>query len=162
MKKQANHIAQNLASLRRYHKFSQEEVAEKIGVSRQAVAKWEAGETVPDILNCDALAELFDVSVDDLIHFDPLAEKMSIPPKGKHLFGTVKVGERGQIVLPKKARDIFHIKPGDLLVVLGDETPEHAGIALVAGDAFLQTIDFLQCALRLNEEEALGQMEELK
>ena len=69
MKKQSNMISQNLTTLRHFHKYSQEEVAEKIGVTRQAVAKWEGGETVPDILNCDALAELYNVSVDDLIHF---------------------------------------------------------------------------------------------
>ena len=56
MKKQSNLIFQNLSALRQYHKYSQEEVAEKVGVSRQAVAKWESGETVPDILNCNALA----------------------------------------------------------------------------------------------------------
>lgn len=49
MKKQTNLISQNLSALRQYHKYSQEEVAEKVGVTRQAVAKWEAGETVPDI-----------------------------------------------------------------------------------------------------------------
>lgn len=42
-------------------------------------------------------------------------------PKGKHIFGTVKVGEKGQIVIPKEARDLFAIKPGDTLLVLGDE-----------------------------------------
>ncbi len=42
-------------------------------------------------------------------------------PKGKHLFGTVKVGEKGQIVIPKEARDLFGIKPGDTLLVLGDD-----------------------------------------
>lgn len=156
MKNHSRCISQNLLSLRRFHRYSQEEVAEKIGVSRQAVAKWETGETIPDILNCDALAELYNVSVDDLIHFDQTVEKISIPPKGKHLFGTVKVGDRGQIVLPKRARDIFHIKSGDLLVVLGDETPEHAGIALVPGDSFLQTVEFLQSAMRKrNDTEAL-------
>ena len=41
-------------------------------------------------------------------------------PKGKYIFGTVKVGERGQIVIPKEARDIFKIEPGDNLLVLGD------------------------------------------
>lgn len=41
-------------------------------------------------------------------------------PKGKYIFGTVKVGERGQIVIPKEARDVFDIKPGDNLLVLGD------------------------------------------
>ena len=42
-------------------------------------------------------------------------------PKGKHIFGTVKVGEKGQIVIPKEARELFGISPGDTLLVLGDE-----------------------------------------
>ena len=46
------------------------------------------------------------------------------------------MGERGQIVLPKQARDVFKIKPGDMLVVLGDEEPEHPGIALMKEDFF--------------------------
>ena len=40
---------------------------------------------------------------------------------GKHIFGTVKVGEKGQIVIPKDAREIFGIAPGDTLLILGDE-----------------------------------------
>lgn len=43
-------------------------------------------------------------------------------PKGKHLFGTVRVGEKGQIVIPKEARALFGIRPGDTLLVLGDES----------------------------------------
>ena len=42
-------------------------------------------------------------------------------PKGHYIFGTVKVGERGQIVIPREARDKFNIKAGDTLIVLGDE-----------------------------------------
>ena len=103
MKKQKSNLAENLTALRQRNKFSQEDVAERIGVSRQAVAKWEAGQSVPDILNCDALAKLYDVELDDLLHHD----QGRIPPKGKHLFGTVRVGERGQIVLPKQAREVF-------------------------------------------------------
>ncbi|MBQ3108310.1 MAG: AbrB/MazE/SpoVT family DNA-binding domain-containing protein [Clostridia bacterium] len=59
--------------------------------------------------------------------------KLDIPnaPAGKHIFGTVTVGERGQIVIPKKARDLFDIKPGDSLIVLGDETQ---GIAIMKAD----------------------------
>ena len=153
MKKQSNYISQNLTTLRQFHKYSQEEIAEKIGVSRQAVAKWESGETVPDILNCDALAELYNVSVDDLLHFNHQDERMPIPPRGKHLFGAVKVGERGQVVLPKKARDLVHIKPGGLLVGLGDENPESAGIALVPGNAVLHNIAFLRDMLSSGEKE---------
>lgn len=51
--------------------------------------------------------------------------------KGQHIFGTVKVGERGQIVIPKEAREIFDINAGDTLLVLGDEDQ---GIAIVKAD----------------------------
>lgn len=54
-------------------------------------------------------------------------------PDGKHIFGTVKVGEKGQIVIPKEAREIFEIKPGDTLLLLGDETQ---GIAIVKNELF--------------------------
>ena len=40
--------------------------------------------------------------------------------RGRHIFGTAKVGEKGQIVIPKEARTLFHISPGDTLLVLGD------------------------------------------
>lgn len=42
-------------------------------------------------------------------------------PRGKHVFGTAKVGDRGQIVIPKEAREVFHIQSGDTLLILGDE-----------------------------------------
>lgn len=45
---------------------------------------------------------------------------MKTGPKGKYLFGLCKVGEKGQIVIPKEARDIFGINPGDYIVCLGD------------------------------------------
>ena len=41
--------------------------------------------------------------------------------RGRHVFGTVKVGERGQIVIPKDARALFGMRPGDTLLILGDE-----------------------------------------
>jgi len=49
-------------------------------------------------------------------------------PAGKHIFGIVTIGEKGQIVIPKKARDVFNLQPGDQLLVLGDEAQ---GLALV-------------------------------
>lgn len=52
-------------------------------------------------------------------------------PKGHHIFGTVKVGERGQIIIPKEARELFGIKAGDILLVLGDEK---WGIAVTKAD----------------------------
>ena len=108
-------IAANLRYLRSKQRLTQEAVAERIGVTRQAVAKWENGESLPDIVNCQALAELYDVSLDDLVRHDAEAEGIPIPPKDKHIFGLVTLGERGQVVLPKKARDTFQLKPGDSL-----------------------------------------------
>lgn len=159
MKMQKNKIAQNLMILRQLHQLSQEEVAGRIGVSRQAVAKWETGQSVPDILNCDALAKLYDVELDDLLHYDQEQTGKSIPPRGKHLFGTVRVGERGQMVLPKQAREVFGIKPGDRLVVLGDENPEHPGIALMKEEFFLGIARLFQTALdtTVTPDEAEGE-----
>ena len=151
MKMQKSNIAYNLTTLRQLNKFSQEEVAEQIGVSRQAVAKWEAGQSVPDILNCDALAKLYDVELDDLIHYDQGQTGESIPPKGKHIFGTVRVGERGQIVLPKQARDVFNIKHGDRVVVLGDESLEHPCIALMKEEYFLGIAQLFKTALNMTD-----------
>lgn len=116
-----NMIGTNIMHLRRLSALTQAELAERIGVSRQAVAKWESGETAPDIQSCDALAALFNVTVDDLLHHNEQSAGVAVPPKGKYFFGAVTVGERGQIVIPKKARDVFSIAPGDQLLILGDE-----------------------------------------
>ena len=104
----------NLVQMRKLKGFTQEEVAEKVGVTRQAVAKWEAGETVPDLDKCKMLAEIFEVSLDDLANYEPEENLgLGLPPKGKHLFGVVTVGDKGQIVIPAKARKLFEISPGD-------------------------------------------------
>lgn len=58
-------------------------------------------------------------------------------PKGKYAW-TATVGEKGQIVIPKQARDIFGIKPGDTLLLLGDE--EH-GIAIPPKGTFAELFD---------------------
>jgi AbrB family looped-hinge helix DNA binding protein len=52
--------------------------------------------------------------------------------EGRYFFGTTKVGERGQIVIPREAREVFGIKPGDSLLVVGDE--KRGGLALVKAD----------------------------
>ena len=57
----------NLIQLRKLNHMSQEELAEKIGVSRQTLSKWETGESLPDIEKCKMLAELFGVTLDDLV-----------------------------------------------------------------------------------------------
>lgn len=61
-------------------------------------------------------------------------------PKDKFM-STVKVGEKGQIVIPKEARDMFGIEPGDSLMLLADKD---RGIAIVAFDGM---VDFMQAVL---------------
>ena len=133
-------FAENLTELRKYHNFSQEELAEMIGVSRQTLSKYETGESLPDIEKCKMLADVFSVSVDDLISYQKdQAENlgMGIPPRGKHIFGMVKVGDKGQIVIPANARKIFDIQPGDNLIVLGDEGQ---GIAIIKEKGLLNLL----------------------
>lgn len=69
-------------------------------------------------------------------------------PKGKHAW-TAKVGEKGQIVIPKEAREIFDIKPGDTLLLLGDETQ---GIAIVKNDVFISFAEDILKAQNPKEE----------
>ena len=125
-------IGENIATLRKINKLSQEEFAEKIGVTRQSISKWEKGDSVPDLESCVLIAKCFNVSIDDLVNYSEEKNGLPIPPKGKHIFGMVTVGERGQVVLPKKCREIFRIKPGDKIIVLGDE---QQGIAMIKADA---------------------------
>ena len=56
---------------------------------------------------------------------------------GKYIFGVVKVGDKGQIVIPQDARNVYGIKPGDALIMLGDER----GIALLKTEIFQSAID---------------------
>lgn len=55
----------------------------------------------------------------------------------KYIFGVVKVGDKGQIVIPKEARKVYNIKPGDALLLLGDKN----GMALLKTEIFQSAID---------------------
>ena len=57
--------------------------------------------------------------------------------EGKYLFGVVKVGDKGQIVIPKEARKVYDVKPGDTLMLLGDQK----GMALLKTDIFQGILD---------------------
>ncbi len=106
--------------------LTQEELAEKIGVSRQAVAKWERGESVPDVESCIKLAEIYGTTVDLLVHSFGAQVHTG---DGKHIFGLSRVNSKGQLTLPANCRRVFDIKPGDMMLILGDENK--GGIAIV-------------------------------
>jgi AbrB family looped-hinge helix DNA binding protein len=121
--------------------MSQENLAARLDITRQTLSKWELGEGSPDIEKSKMLADIFGVSLDDLVSFDASSERLPIPPKGKHIFGVVKVGDKGQIVIPAKARKIFNISQGDEFVVLGDE---NSGLALIKSEDFLNFADMVR------------------
>ena len=132
-------ISSNIRYLRNQEGLSQEAFAERFGVSRQSVAKWENGDSTPDIVKCREIAEHYEISIDSLVSF-PLSEEQGEllkPNDGKYIFGMTKVGERGQIVIPKHAREVFDIKPGDRLMVMGDTNKGGIALAKVTMGALL-------------------------
>lgn len=139
----------NLISLRRANGLSQDELAEKIGVTRQTLSKYETGESLPDIERCKQLADIFGVSMDDLVNYEKTDREnmgLEVPPKGKHVFGMVKVGDKGQItvngVLDGK---MCRLKLGDIYY-----------FEVVEGSSFLYCQkEVFSCKQKLYEFEAL-------
>lgn len=127
-------IGDNIKFYRKKNQLTQDDIAEACNVTKQAVSKWENGETIPDIEKCDRLASFYGIKLDALMHYDEKVgnTKMAPPPEGKFLWGTVKLGNRGQIVIPKEAREKYGLQEGSRLVVLGDEE----GIALIQAEKF--------------------------
>lgn len=79
-------FAENLKMLRKQAGMSQEQLAEKLGVSRQAVTKWETGVGIPDVENIMAISTLFDISIDDLLSNESGSKKL---PETEYLYESV-------------------------------------------------------------------------
>lgn len=127
-------LKDNLVILRKLNGYSQEQIAEKINISRQAYAKWESGATVPDVEKAALLAQVYGVTLDSLLKTET-ADGIGVippPPQGKNIWGTVTLGDRGQIVIPKAARDQFGFKGGSRLIIVSDEH----GLALIPAEEF--------------------------
>ena len=131
-------LKENLAMLRKIHGYSQEEISEKIGISRQAYAKWESGATIPDIEKCALLAKVYGTTLDGLVKTTTVEGVGMIPPapEGKYLWGSVTMNDRGQIVIPKEARDKLGFAAGQRLIVASDDK----GIALIPAEVFEESM----------------------
>ncbi|MBR6966293.1 MAG: helix-turn-helix domain-containing protein [Clostridia bacterium] len=127
-------IRKNLTIFRKQAGLTQETLAERVGVARQTIVKWESGESTPDLEAAGRLAEVLGVTLDDLVNAPEGEVCGDKAMKGKHLFGLVTIGDKGQIVIPVRARKVFHLQSGDQLVVLGDESQ---GMALVKAEFFM-------------------------
>ena len=133
-------ICENIQILRKKRNLTQEALAELVGVTRQTIAKWESGESVPDLSLAGKLASVLDVALDELVEA-PREEFEDESLKGKHMFGVVTVGDKGQIVIPVRARRMFGIVPGSQLLVLGEEGQ---GLAILDARRFIGVAEVIQ------------------
>ena len=138
-------LKDNLVMLRKLNGYSQEQIAEKIDISRQAYAKWESGATVPDVEKAALLAQVYGVTLDSLLKTVTADGIGVIPPapQGKNIWGTVTLGDRGQIVIPKAARDQFGLKGGTRMIIVSDEH----GIAMIPAETFAAKMQELMAML---------------
>ena len=127
-------LADNLKLMRNKYGYTLEGMAEIISVSRQTVAKWESGESYPDIINCQKLATLYKVSLGELVN-KPLGE-MAVDEfncKNGRLCGILDVSENGSIHIPEPVLEMFDIHPGQKIMLLVDK---RQGMALVKCSQF--------------------------
>ncbi len=127
-------IADNLNLMRQKSGYSLEALAEIISVSRQTIAKWETGDSYPDLMNCMKLASLYKVSLDELVN-KPLREIqnsdfLSLENK---IGGVIDVSEEGMIRIPDTVMEMFDIHPGEKVLMLADK---NQGIALIKCSIF--------------------------
>lgn len=122
-------ISENLRLLRSQHGYTMESLAEIIDVSRQTIAKWESGESYPDIENCAKLSRLYKVFLDALVN-KPLweGEVDDLVGTETKICGALELTKEGAIVLPEKLLNMFELKPGEKVLVLAEK---QQGIAIV-------------------------------
>ena len=128
-------ISDNLRILRQRNNYTLEQLSEIIDVSRQTIAKWEMGETLPDIANCVKLVTLFKVTLDEFVTMPirEMKEEVSTGADNGHVMGVLDVGSDGQINIPESVLHLFDIQSGEKVLLLADEKQ---GIAIVKCSQF--------------------------
>lgn len=96
-------IADRLVALRREHGYSQEELAARLGVSRQAVSKWERAESSPDTDNLIALARLYGISLDAMLLSGPNPDETDAAREEREVFEAAQAWEDAEKKKQKKA-----------------------------------------------------------
>ena len=122
-------IADNLKILRYKSGYTLEAIAEIISVSRQSVAKWEAGDSVPDIVNCVKLASLYKVSLDELVNrpLKSVVDNDFVSEEGR-VCGVLEISPDNNIRIPDAVMKMFDMHCGDKVLLLADAKQ---GLALV-------------------------------
>ena len=121
-------IANKLVELRRSHGYSQEELAAQLGVSRQAVSKWERAESSPDTGNLIALARLYGISLDDLLlntsaaQGGAAAQAAPAPEteqeEAQEVFAAAQAWDRAELAWEAEKKKAFEKKKEKLLLLL--------------------------------------------
>lgn len=137
-----------LKNLRKKFNFTQELIAEKLGVTRQTIAKWENGETIIDIYSLQKLARLYDVSINDLLKAD-YDDSQDLIPSDKWVFGYTTIDEKGRVSLPQECLDKLKLHPGSELIIFGDK---HKGIALANPNEYEQFAEIIMDLKRKKHE----------
>lgn len=99
-------IADRLVELRKKNGYSQEQLAEKLGLSRQAVSKWERAEASPDTDNLICLAKLYNVSLDDLLKSDESVEQIASETKEREENESIIINDQGVHIKSKDGKEI--------------------------------------------------------
>jgi len=127
-------IADNLKVLRYKNGYTLEAIAEIISVSRQSVAKWEAGDSLPDIVNCVKLASLYKISLDELVNapLRSVTDSTFLPEDGR-ICGVLEILPENTICLPDTVMEMFGMHSGGKVLLLADKKQ---GLALVKCSQF--------------------------
>ena len=155
-------IANRLVELRKKSGLSQEELADKLGLSRQAVSKWERAEASPDTDNLICLAKLYNVSLDDLLKTDiPVddiireqkekteeekvkRDNVSISSKGIHISSKegdeIHISKEGGIHIDDSNGEHVHIGPEQTEEIIEDRTKHYVALGIITSSLFLLTV----------------------
>jgi transcriptional regulator with XRE-family HTH domain len=148
-------LGDKLSSLRREHGYTQETVAERLGVSPQAVSKWENDASCPDVMLLPAIAKLYGTTIDHLLGNDPAPVAAIVPAENRKPFEQLMLhinvdsadGDRVRVNLP-----MLLIKTA---IEIGINIPQ------VSGNAALENVDLSQ-VLRLVESGLIGKIVEVQ
>ncbi len=138
-------LGNRLADLRKQHGYSQEELADKLGVSRQAISKWERGEASPDTDNLIELARIYGISLDELLGLKPSSNNQETPKEEKVNINEEKSENEDRVVITKEGLDITddegqHVKIGKQGVIVNDKKVEMKFEKKHAISAFISTL----------------------
>lgn len=147
-----NNLGERIVALRKEMNLSQEALAEQIGVSRQAISKWERGEASPDIQNLSALAETFGLTLDEFVH----AEEALSPKKTKLVAMNLKTNAEKLIII---AIAIFIVSVFGFISLPFEENVNILifGVSIAAGVLLCVKAGFMFERFNLLNKEYLGE-----